>query len=122
MHDLRRDSPEGSGENPSWTVRERRRDRGSGYMKRVSDRRKGGEDFSADVWSVRPDFNPRHRFFGVFFREDWFVVLAKKPRDSLKRDEHWHAQIDLVCREWDNLFPFRPRHGGEMLSDYVTFN
>jgi hypothetical protein len=46
------------------------------YMKRVSDRRKGGEDFSADVWSVRPDFNPRHRFFGVFFREDWFVVLA----------------------------------------------
>jgi hypothetical protein len=80
------------------------------YMKRVSDRRRGGEDFSAEIWSVRPDFNPRHRFFGAFFREDWLVILTRKLRDALKRDEHWHVQIDEVCRTWDQLFPFRSRH------------
>jgi hypothetical protein len=92
------------------------------YMKRVSDRRRGGEDFSSEIWSVRPDFNPRHRFFGAFFREDWLVLLTKKPRDALKRDEHWHAQIDAVCRIWDDLFPYRPRHIGDAITDYVTFN
>jgi hypothetical protein len=92
------------------------------YMKRVSDYRRGGDDFSAEVWSVRPDFNPKHRFFGAFFREDWFVILTKKSRDSLKRDEHWHSQLDAVCRDWDNLFPFRARHRGDALSNYVSFN
>lgn len=92
------------------------------YMKRVSDRRRGYDDFSAEVWSIRPDFNPRHRFFGAFFREDWFVVLTKKPRESLRRDEHWHTQIDTVCRDWDALFRFRTRHSGDGLFDYVTVN
>jgi hypothetical protein len=92
------------------------------YMKRVSDRRDGDDNFSAEIWSARPDFIPRHRFFGAFFREDWLVILTKKPRDSFKRDEHWHAQIDAVCAEWDDMFAYRRRHRGEVLSDYVTFN
>lgn len=93
------------------------------YMKRVCDRRRReGDNFSAEVWSVRPDFHPKHRFFGAFFREDWLVILTKKPRDSLKRDEHWHAQIDAVCHQWDALFPYRSRHHGDLLIDYVTSN
>jgi hypothetical protein len=90
------------------------------YMKRVADRRYGHEDFSADVWSVRPDFKPYHRFFGAFFREDWLVILSKKPRDTLIHDALWHAQIDTVCHLWDELLPFRRRHRGDQLSQYVT--
>lgn len=92
------------------------------FMKRVSDRRGGYDDFSAGIWSVRPDFIPRYRFFGAFFRADWFVIFTRKPRDALRDDSQWHAQIDAVCRDWDTLFHYRIRHGGEALSDYVTFN
>jgi hypothetical protein len=92
------------------------------YIKRVSDRREGYNDFSAEVWSVRPDFIPKYRFFGAFFRHDWLVMLTKRPRDMLKRDHDWHVQIDAVCHEWDELFRYRTRHSGYRLSEYVTFN
>jgi hypothetical protein len=82
-------------------------------IKRVSDKRGGYDDFSSEIWSIRPDFAPRYRFFGTFFRDDWFVILSKKPRDSLQHDEQWHAQIDAVCRDWDALFPYRRRHTGQ---------
>jgi hypothetical protein len=92
------------------------------FMKRASDKRGGYDNFSGEVWSIRPDFMPRYRFFGAFFRTDWFVVFTKKPRDALKTDQQWHAQLDAVCRDWDSIFPYTYRHSGESLSDYVAFN
>jgi hypothetical protein len=91
------------------------------YVKRVG-RRRDDHDFSDEVWSMRPDFNPRQRFLGAFFREDWFVILTRKPRNYFKRDEHWQAQIGVVRSTWDGLFRYQPRHSGDALSDYVTFN
>jgi hypothetical protein len=91
------------------------------YMKRVS-RRRDHHEFWDEVWSMRPDFNPRQRFLGAFFREDWFVVMTRKPREFFKYDGHWQSQIDLVRSVWDDLFPYRPRHRGNAFSDYVTSN
>jgi hypothetical protein len=93
------------------------------YMKRVCDYRQGLDDFSADIWSVRPSFRPKHRFFGAFFREDWFVIFTKRKRDYLDdHEDRWHAEIDAVRTAWDRLFFPRPRHSGHALTDYLTFN
>lgn len=91
------------------------------YMKRVCDKRKRKGKFSGEVWSIRPDFVPRHRFFGAFFCPDWFVIFTKELRDKLRTDDQWHKQIDAVCLNWDALLPHNPRHSGNQLSDYITF-
>lgn len=92
------------------------------FMKIVSDKRYGFDDFSSNIWSIRPDFVPRIRLFGAFFREDWLVILTKKQRNELKTDHHWHAQIDVVCRRWSSLFPYTNRHSGVSVLDYMTAN
>jgi len=92
------------------------------FMKRVSDRRRGHHEFAHEVWAMRPEFNPKYRFFGAFFRADWFVVLRKDTRDNLKNDRQWHAQIDATCQSWGLLFPYTPRHSGNDFAEYVTFN
>jgi hypothetical protein len=92
------------------------------FMKRVARKRSGRNDFSEQVWSVRPDFIPRYRFFGTFFRADCLVIFTKMPRDDLNTDDKWHAQIDAVRRSWTALFPGHSSHSGDHFPDYVTFN
>jgi hypothetical protein len=45
------------------------------YMKRVSNRATPVDDFSEDVWSIRPLFQPQQRFFGTFPLPDHFIIL-----------------------------------------------
>jgi hypothetical protein len=93
------------------------------YMKRVSNRSLGYDDFSDEIWSIRPWFKPKQRFFGTFFREDWFVVFTKRTRDYLDDDDdRWDAEVETVVEAWDNLFYPRPRHSGDTFGGYVTAN
>jgi hypothetical protein len=93
------------------------------YMKRVSLRSNGGNDFSHEIWSVRALFEPQHRFFGAFASPDWLVLLNMQSRDFLDAiDERWHREIAKSDRIWQALFPGLRRWSGTRLSHYVTFN
>ena len=91
------------------------------FMKRVSRRTVGGDNFSDRVWSIRPNAEPRHRFFGVFAMENWFLIFSMHRRDYLDRDERWHAEIDRSLRTWSALFPGMVHWSGTRFSHYVTF-
>jgi hypothetical protein len=91
------------------------------FMKQIEDRR-GGPKFSHGVWSVRPKFEPQHRFFGVFARPDWLVVLHKQLRSNLDTDARWHAALDRTLEKWALLFPSIPVYTGTELKHYVANN
>jgi hypothetical protein len=92
------------------------------YMKQVEDRRPGEARFGSGVWSVRPKFEPQHRFFGVFACPDWFVMLHKQLRKNLDMDARWHAALDKTLHKWSVMFPGGPVYTGTELKHYVTNN
>jgi hypothetical protein len=92
------------------------------FMKRTSNMSRGHNDFTRGIWHIRPDFIPRYRFFGAFFRADWFVVFTKKERNAINTNQRWLKEIDVACRSWDALLPHNKPHSGNELSEYVTFN
>jgi hypothetical protein len=91
------------------------------YMKQIEDRR-GGPRFGHGVWSVRPRFEPQHRFFGVFACCDWFVVFRKQLRSSLTDDSRWHAELDKTLSVWRAMFPSLNVYTGTQLKHYVQNN
>lgn len=94
------------------------------FMKRVSRRQADGtDDFSDQIWSLRPAAEPKHRFFGAFACANWFLVFNMQSRDYLeKNSNHWHTEMDKAIRTWDSLFPGRRRWFGTRFSHYVQFN
>jgi hypothetical protein len=94
------------------------------YMKLVEDRRPGNSRFAHGVWSVRPLFEPQHRFFGVFAVPDWFLVLRKQLRSNLAKggDTAWHAELDKTLLVWRKLFPGLNVYTGTQLAHYITRN
>jgi len=93
------------------------------YMKRVEDRRVPTDQiFHHEVWSIRPRFQPQHRFFGFFALPDWFVVLNKQTRRKLDDPGEWHRQLDKAVRIWVALLPSQSPHPAHVFSDLVTSN
>jgi len=91
------------------------------FMKQIEDRR-GGPKFTHGVWSFRPRFEPQHRFFGVFARPDWFIILNKQLRANLDSDARWHSSLDKTLQIWATMFPGLPVYTGTQLKHYVTNN
>jgi hypothetical protein len=91
------------------------------YMKQVEDRR-GGPKFGHGVWSVRPRFEPQHRFFGVFACPNWFLIFNKQARSRLVNDVRWHAELDKSLAVWNAMFPAWNVYTGTELRHYVTHN
>ena len=92
------------------------------FMKRVECRLVGRHPFDHEVWSVRPFFQPQHRFFSTFAMPDWLIVLCMQARRNLKTDTQWHSQTDKCCRSWDRLLPGNRRWSGSRLEHYITYN
>ena len=113
---------ESGNESALWTICEREEIDDCEFMKRTSNMSRGHNDFTRGIWHIRPDFIPRYRFFGAFFRADWFVVFTKKERNAINTNQRWLKEIDVACRSWDALLPHNKPHSGNELSEYVTFN
>jgi hypothetical protein len=93
------------------------------YMKRVSNRAAATvDDFSDGVWSIRPLFEPKQRFFGAFPLPDHFIIFAMQSRRALNTDPQWNNQIRKVTRTWNAMFPGRRCFSGSAFAHYVTFN
>jgi hypothetical protein len=92
------------------------------YMKRVSNRVALSDNFSDDVWSIRPLFQPQQRFFGRFPLPDHFIIFAMQSRKALDTYPQWDNQIRKVARTWSAMFPARRCFSGSAFAHYVTFN
>lgn len=93
------------------------------YMKRVEDRRVNvDQQFDHEVWSVRPRFQPAHRFFGFFALPDWLVILNKQTRRKLDDPNEWHRQIDRATRIWAAMLPGSSPYPAAQFSELVTSN
>jgi hypothetical protein len=92
------------------------------FMKRVSRRGISGDDFSDEVWSVRPNFQPKHRFFGGFILPDWLLITNYRRRDYLNSDQRWHVEIGKAQSVWNAVMPSITMVKGAKLSDYITDN
>jgi hypothetical protein len=92
------------------------------FMKQVQNRW-GGPTFGGGIWSVRPRFEPQHRFFGVFALPDWLLVFNKQSRSKLAEHQNrWRAEYETCLRIWTALFPGQNVYTGTKLNHYVTRN